>query len=73
MTIEIRDVFICTSINEHYKDFKVFSSYAVETVDGNIVKFENVDRTGSLLPEDDYYVFGKCELEATFERPQPPF
>lgn len=73
MTIDIRDVFICTSTNENYKDFKVFGSYAVETAHGDTFKFAGVDRTGNLLPENDYYVFGECELEVTFERPQPPF
>lgn len=73
MTIDIRDVFICTSTNENNKDFKVFGSYAVETIDGDTFKFAGVDRTGNLLKEYDYYVFSDREVEATFERPQPPF
>ena len=73
MTIEIRDVFICTSRNQKHKDFKVFGSYAVESVAGNKVKFEGIERAGSLVKEHDYYVFSNREIEATFERPQPPF
>ena len=73
MTVAIRDVFICTSTNENNKDFKVFSSYAIETIDGDKVEFEGVNRTGNLLKEYDYYVFSDREVEATFERPQPPF
>ncbi len=72
MTIAIGDVFICTSTNEHYNDFELLKSYAVEEMDGDTTKFKGVSRTGSLLPEYDYYAFGKCELEATFERPKPP-
>ena len=73
MTVAIRDVFICTSTNENYKDFKVFGSYAVETAHGDTFKFAGVDRTGNLLKEYDYYVFSDREVEATFEQPQPPF
>ena len=73
MTVEIRDVFVCTSRNLKYKEFKVFGGYAIESVAGNKVKFEGIDRTGNLIKEHDYYVFSNSEMEATFERPQPPF